>query len=702
MPEPMLVPGASAMSDTGRFGFLMEALALEYGALQLAHAALERQLKTVMASKAATCSNSAVTPCCVVAVAEEADGASWPVAAPTPMPKHMCAVEEAAPLSPHVPAGWSPCTTPPSFATATTDFFLSTEMQQADVEDEAAAQPHQVPGRSLPDRLSQTEEEEAVTASPPVLDDLSTVLSSRTEDVDSAQENLLAVDTTRGGNTSSDAGNIDTMEMGLSDVLNLPHDFRPAENDNVHRTHSLRRSHSVRRMAAMDECTVGHTRLLQPTFSRSPSRTNNPTGRISRARRVYSLGRSFVTHAYFDMAFASLIICNVVIMALEVQLSSVDLSNHISSTDSARSSVDTWPNASKSFDTLNMILGILFACELALLLVFLQLDFFKSALRWLDTCIVLCWILNSAQYLVAVNPVFLRLLRLLKMVRLARMVKTIQSLDSLQVIMGSISACVSVLVWSGIILGLTMTVMSMLLNAMLVPHIEDNTAEGMSLETRKQLFVYFGSFTRAMYTMYELTMGNFVPVTRLLVEHVSEGYGAFLVIYRFIVGFAIVKVITGVFMHETFRVAASDDDLMIVQKNRTSSRHAVKMAKMMGLADSSLDGRISKPEFLVLMQDPTFTTWLSSMDVEVNHPELLFEFLDDGDGEITLAELTTGIGRLKGQARSMDVISVITRCQDLRESVGQLDRKLNKLLYVNSMLYRRAAAAAVPFPPVVT
>eukprot|EP00811_Abedinium_folium_P033177 NODE_6160_length_1699_cov_6.294529.p1 GENE.NODE_6160_length_1699_cov_6.294529~~NODE_6160_length_1699_cov_6.294529.p1 ORF type:complete len:474 (+),score=75.91 NODE_6160_length_1699_cov_6.294529:153-1574(+) len=385
-------------------------------------------------------------------------------------------------------------------------------------------------------------------------------------------------------------------------------------------------------------------------------------------------------------AFVFVIVCNAVIMTLDVQLKGFDLANHVNYMDSSRPAVDTWSMASEAFDTLGTIFGIIFTAEIALLLMFLQLDFFKNAWRLLDTLIVVCWILVTYQGLMAVNPVILRLLRLMKVVRLARMIRTIQSLDSLQVLIGSIGACTSVLVWSGIILGLTMTVMAMFLNAMLSPCIEDDSAEGLPLETRQHLFVYFGSYSRSMYTMFELTIGNFVPVTRYLVEHVSEGYGAFLFLYRFIVGFAVVKVITGVFMHETFRVAASDDDLMIVQKNRITSKHTAKMVKLLERMDTSRDGKIQKSEFLEMMQDKSLATWLSSMDIEVDNPELLFEFLDDGDGEITLDELIRGTARLKGQARSMDVVGLITRCQDLREVIGRLNDRFDKLVCINARM----------------
>merc|ERR1712151_1047632 len=116
----------------------------------------------------------------------------------------------------------------------------------------------------------------------------------------------------------------------------------------------------------------------------------------------------------------------------------------------------------------------------------------------------------------------LRLLCRLKLVRIARMIKTIQLLDSLQVLIGSISACTSVLVWSASVLGLTMSMISILLNALLMSCMKAETEDcDITEDTRLQLYIYFGSFSRSMYTMFEVTLGNFVPVTRFLTENIS-------------------------------------------------------------------------------------------------------------------------------------------------------------------------------------
>merc|ERR1719409_1397492 len=146
-------------------------------------------------------------------------------------------------------------------------------------------------------------------------------------------------------------------------------------------------------------------------------------------------------------------------------------------------------------------------------------------------------------------------------------------------------------------------------------------------------------------TMFELTLGNWAPVSKLLVNNVNEWYGFFILLYKLAVGFAVVKVITGVFLHETFKVASTDDDLMIVQKQRDHAKHVDKMSRLFAEADKNKDGTVSRDEFKELLSKEKMNLWLAAMEIE---PTMrLYDFCDDGDDELTANELVEGLARLK-------------------------------------------------------
>jgi len=314
--------------------------------------------------------------------------------------------------------------------------------------------------------------------------------------------------------------------------------------------------------------------------------------------------------------------------------------------------------------------GLAFTFELVVKVMALRLEFVKSVWNWFDTLVVSSWLAEQSGLAnLILNPNLLRALRIVRLVRLARLVTIIEALDSLQVLIGSIKACVSVLIWSAVVLFLVTLLMGMFLNGFLEDYMTSNSN---ALGDKQQIYKYFGTFSRTMVTMYEITLGNWVPVTRLLMENVSQVYGPVILSYRFVTGFAMVRVITGVFLHETFKVAAMDDNLMVVQKQRQTSMYKRKMLDLIQMADTSADGKIDKEEFMEILKNKWIRTWLGAMDLEVADGELLFEFVDFGNGEVTGAELFDGLVRLKGPARSIDLIGLTFRFSALEQLVEQL------------------------------
>merc|ERR1719499_2507207 len=103
--------------------------------------------------------------------------------------------------------------------------------------------------------------------------------------------------------------------------------------------------------------------------------------------------------------------------------------------------------------------------------------------------------------------------------------------------------------------------------------------------------------------MFELTLGNYITVSRLLVEDVSDRYMLPMLAYKLFMGFAVVRVISGVFLHETFKVASTDDDLMVVQKSRALAKFRAQMEKLFQAADRESSGAISRVELNSILRD---------------------------------------------------------------------------------------------------
>merc|ERR1712217_384741 len=103
------------------------------------------------------------------------------------------------------------------------------------------------------------------------------------------------------------------------------------------------------------------------------------------------------------------------------------------------------------------------------------------------------------------------------------------------------------------------------------------TDESKPLELRREVFGYYGTFWRSMVTMFEITFANWAPPCRLLLDNVSEAFGFFFLIYRCMIGFAVLSVIQAVFIQQTMQAAQADDDVIIRAKELEKQKYAEKL-----------------------------------------------------------------------------------------------------------------------------
>merc|ERR1711939_92184 len=114
-------------------------------------------------------------------------------------------------------------------------------------------------------------------------------------------------------------------------------------------------------------------------------------------------------------------------------------------------------------------------------------------------------------------------------------------------------------------------------------------------------------------------------------------------------GFAVVKVINGVFIKETFRAAEADDEVMIMQKRAAASSFKQRIAKFFERLDTSGDGLVTREEFKEALQIPSMRFLLKGMEIDAGDADMLFDFFEgDGDGHINTQELIAGMERLRG------------------------------------------------------
>jgi len=344
-------------------------------------------------------------------------------------------------------------------------------------------------------------------------------------------------------------------------------------------------------------------------------------------------------------------------LALESQYKGIDNGWKLGYPGSTSKASEAWPGADDFFWACEWVFGILFTFELLLKMVFLNTKFCLDAWNVIDAIIVFGWFMTiMATFPMPIDPMVLRLARLARLLRLLRLIRKINLFDSLYLMTTAMRGSTAVLLWSVILLALVQMMLALFLQSVLEVYILD---ESKSEAARLQVFRFYGSFARTMLTMFEMTLGNWMPPCRALVENVSEWWMLFSLAHKLIIGFSVVSVITAVFIQETFKVATIDDRIMIMSKERASKTHSQKIHALFQHADSNGDGHIDINEFQTVLASSELKSWLAAMELDVSDAVQLFALLDkDGDGEIDSEELVEGVSRLRGAARHYDLVGL--------------------------------------------
>merc|ERR1719491_885555 len=131
----------------------------------------------------------------------------------------------------------------------------------------------------------------------------------------------------------------------------------------------------------------------------------------------------------------------------------------------------------------------------------------------------------------------------------------------------------------------------------------------------------------------------------------------FFVVYQFAIGFSVMTVIYGIFFSETFRVANTDDRIMMINAKHANQTHKSKMTALFEAADADGNGEVDIEEFRRILDNEDVATWLGAMNLAVTDPDQVFSLIDfDDGGTLDAEEMVHGMSRLKGAAKSYDLI----------------------------------------------
>lgn len=333
-----------------------------------------------------------------------------------------------------------------------------------------------------------------------------------------------------------------------------------------------------------------------------------------------------------------------------------------------------WTGAATVFFLTDHVFNSLYLVEMLLRLWRLQSVWSLWRSHWFDLALVL----SSSVDLYILQPLdagvgtlnILRVVRVLKVLRALRVARLMSLFGELRILVTTVYGCFRALFWSMVLLSMIMTMSGMFMCRLLQSFVLD---ESRDYSHRVWVWRYYGSSFRAIYTMFEVTLAGCWPqYVRPVLDNVSPWYAIFFMSYVAGVVFAVIRIITAIFLKRTLQVASQDEELMICEKLKERDRILRKLKIFFEEADASGDGAISLDEFEKILSNPKVRSWFQLLELEFHEADHLFRLLDDGDGLITIDEFIEGLMRLKGHSWSIDVVTLQRDVARIGAALGRL------------------------------
>jgi hypothetical protein len=354
-------------------------------------------------------------------------------------------------------------------------------------------------------------------------------------------------------------------------------------------------------------------------------------------------------------------------------------------------------NESKFWDGLDMFFSISFLFEQCLKIYLIGVwKHYYSIANFSDACLVLIdWI----QFLIQMNQddqkrspsaSLFRVIRLIRLVRLARLLRMPIFSDLVSMITGLVGG-LTTLIWSIALFFLIVYVCALMFR------------EFFGRSEKENIFDYFNSVPRAMFTVFRCSFGDCSSATGVpIFEHITLQYGAlYAVIYCifiFLITVGLFNVISAIFVESTMKAAIENEQKKRMERLRNTCLWESRISTLMlvflehvgkscrrGSVHDSIESltheEINAETFKKWVADERVCQALTDLDIKEGDHPFLFDILDcDNSGSIYMAEVVDGLARLRGEPRRSDIITVDLMVRSIQMQCNHLVANMNKVV----------------------
>eukprot|EP00929_Paragymnodinium_shiwhaense_P111657 TRINITY_DN79992_c0_g1_i1.p1 TRINITY_DN79992_c0_g1~~TRINITY_DN79992_c0_g1_i1.p1 ORF type:complete len:671 (+),score=182.65 TRINITY_DN79992_c0_g1_i1:135-2147(+) len=358
----------------------------------------------------------------------------------------------------------------------------------------------------------------------------------------------------------------------------------------------------------------------------------------------------------------------------------------------------------------NTVLTIIFFFEVLIKAVAERAHFIigqEAAWNVFDIVLLFIVVLDAVFGLTEASKEYKQIMTMGEIVRITRVLRIFRVLrfsQSLHIILTKVFNSVKTLFWVVVLTVILLFVASVCLTQgaikyLQAPHGDDDDSY-MLVRSR------YGTVMRCAYTLFQSITGGLTwGDTADALLQVSQLYGLIFIAFIFLVIFAILNMITGVFVDAALENGHLERELMTQRQAKQDEKLATQLRLVFFEMDKVEDGIIQMSDFFNYLKDDTVSAYMRALHIDTSDAGLLFRLLDvDNSGEIFIDEFVEGCMKLKGTAKSMDLHIAVCECRRILARVVDLtifcEERFDHLQETVSNVQRSVQAVVrKPMPP---
>jgi len=280
------------------------------------------------------------------------------------------------------------------------------------------------------------------------------------------------------------------------------------------------------------------------------------------------------------------------------------------------------------------------------------------------------------------NISYMRVLRLVKLAKILRALRIMKVMRELGQILDSMRSCAITLMWSFVMIVFVIYMFSLIFLQGLNGYLRENA--DVPEPQRAEIEAAFGTFFTAMVSLIKAgTGGNDWAVYLDLVVLAGPVYEVLFLVFIFFFVFALLSILSGVFVEKAVAAAQPDREAVILEQRRKTMKHAKEFLHLCKVMDADYNGTISRAELKESMKNELIFSFMAAHGIELREVDIFFDMIGNmgaKNDEIPIERFVEGCMTLKGAATNFDVQKLTLHVDAIQSEMRQGWAHINDLL----------------------